>query len=193
MHYKIYLFRHGQTYYNKSGRFTGDINSHLTSQGKKDAQKIAQKLKKVKIDYAFETRLSRSKETLQFVLRYHPECQKILTDDRMIERDYGTLQGRFHKTVIKEYGQKQYDTWHRSYDIKPPRGESVKDVEKRAEDFIVKEVLELKVEDGSYYYYFVTKKNWNTLDVVKEISQRLHVKDVGYAGLKDRIAVTSQY
>src|SRR3989339_626764 len=61
------------------------------------------------------------------------------------------------------------------------------------EDFIVKEVLELKVEDGSYYYYFVTKKNWNTLDVVKEISQRLHVKDVGYAGLKDRIAVTSQY
>ncbi|HIH15278.1 MAG: hypothetical protein QT08_C0010G0054 [archaeon GW2011_AR17] len=136
MHYKIYLFRHGQTYYNKSGRFTGDINSHLTSQGKKDAQKIAQKLKKVKIDYAFETRLSRSKETLQFVLRYHPECQKILTDDRMIERDYGTLQGRFHKTVIKEYGQKQYDTWHRSYDIKPPRGESVKDVEKRVEAFI---------------------------------------------------------
>jgi len=61
------------------------------------------------------------------------------------------------------------------------------------EDFVVKEVLELKIEEGSYYYYLVTKKNWNTLDVVKEISQRLHVKDVGYAGLKDRNAVTSQY
>jgi len=61
------------------------------------------------------------------------------------------------------------------------------------EDFIVKEVPDLKIEEGPYYYYLVTKKHWNTLDLVKEISQRLHVKDVGYAGLKDKQAVTSQY
>ncbi|MDP3728226.1 MAG: tRNA pseudouridine(13) synthase TruD [bacterium] len=61
------------------------------------------------------------------------------------------------------------------------------------EDFVVKEVLDLKIEEGSYHYYLVTKKNWNTLDLVKEIGQRLHVKDVGYAGNKDRNAVTSQY
>ncbi len=136
MKYKIYLFRHGQTNYNKSGRFTGDIDSHLSKQGKMDAQKVSEKLKKVQIDYAFQTRLSRSKETLNYVLKSHPECQKIITDDRMIERDYGDLKGRFHKTVIKEYGQRQYDIWHRSYDVRPPRGESVKDVEKRVESFI---------------------------------------------------------
>src|SRR3989338_5511303 len=61
------------------------------------------------------------------------------------------------------------------------------------EDFIVKEVLELKIEEGSYNYYLMTKKNWNTLDVINEIKQRLHVKDVGYAGNKDRNAITSQY
>src|SRR3989338_5906454 len=61
------------------------------------------------------------------------------------------------------------------------------------EDFIVEEVLHLKLEDGPYQYYLVTKKNWNTLDLIKEISERLHVKDVGYAGNKDRNAVTSQY
>lgn len=61
------------------------------------------------------------------------------------------------------------------------------------EDFVVKEVLHLQIEEGPYYYYLVTKKNWNTLDLIREIAQRLHVKDVGYAGLKDKNAVTSQY
>lgn len=61
------------------------------------------------------------------------------------------------------------------------------------EDFVVNEVMDLTLEEGSYYYYLVTKRNWNTLDLVKEIAQRLHVKDVGYAGNKDRNAVTSQY
>ncbi len=136
MNYKIYLFRHGQTYYNRSERFTGDIDSHLTKQGIKDAKKIAEKLKKARIDYAFQTHLSRSKDTLKFVLRYHPECRIIIEDDRMIERDYGDLKGRFHRTVIKGYGQKQYDLWHRSYDVRPPGGESIKDVDKRVEEFI---------------------------------------------------------
>ncbi|MDP3728225.1 MAG: histidine phosphatase family protein [bacterium] len=145
MKYTIYLFRHGQTFYNKSERFTGDIDSHLTKQGKKDAKKVALKLKKVQIDYAFQTHLSRSKDTLRYVLRYHSECKQIITDDRMIERDYGNLKGRFHHTVIKDYGQKQYDLWHRSYDIKPPGGESVKDVEKRVEAFI-KELLKFMKE-----------------------------------------------
>lgn len=136
MHYNIYLFRHGQTFYNKSERFTGDIDSHLTPQGKKDAKIIAEKLKYMKIDYAFQTKLSRSRDTLRYVLRYHPECKKILTDNRMIERDYGKLKGRFHRTVIREYGKKQYDLWHRSYALRPPGGESIKDVEKRVEAFI---------------------------------------------------------
>lgn len=61
------------------------------------------------------------------------------------------------------------------------------------EDFIVQEAMNLHIEKGPYFYYLVTKKNWNTLDLIHEISERLHVKDVGYAGIKDRKAVTSQY
>ena len=136
MKYTIYLFRHGQTYYNRSGRFTGDIDSHLTPQGIKDAKKIAEKLKGKKIDFAFQTHLSRSQDTLKYVLKYHPECTKVMEDDRMIERDYGLLKGKYHKTIITTYGQEQYDLWHRSYNTRPPGGESVKDVEKRVEKFI---------------------------------------------------------
>tara|TARA_Y100000310_G_scaffold334126_1_gene413120 strand:+ start:491 stop:1354 length:864 start_codon:yes stop_codon:yes gene_type:complete len=61
------------------------------------------------------------------------------------------------------------------------------------EDFVVEEVLDLEISEGPYFYYKVKKKNWNTLDLVKTIKNKLKVRDVGFAGLKDRNAVTYQY
>ena len=61
------------------------------------------------------------------------------------------------------------------------------------EDFVVEEIINLKLEEGPYFYYKLVKKNWNTLDVVREVKSRLKVRDVGYAGLKDKYAVTTQY
>ena len=134
--YKIYLFRHGQSKYNESKRFTGWLDIGLTKKGISQAIAIAKKLKNKKIDVAFQTKLSRSKDTLKYILRYHPECKQIITDNRMIERSYGRLEGKYHKTIIKEYGKKQFDIWHRSYDLAPPKGESIKQVEKRVLSFI---------------------------------------------------------
>ncbi len=77
----IYLFRHGQTYFNRDKRFTGWKDSKLTPQGIRDAKKVAKKLRNKKFQVAYKTRLSRSKDTLKPVLKYHPECKKIITDD----------------------------------------------------------------------------------------------------------------
>ncbi len=135
---KIYLFRHGQTTFNRDGRFTGFKDSKLTAEGRKHAKIIAKKLKNKKFEVAIRTRLSRSKDTLKPVLKFHPECKIVLEDDRMIERGYGNLSGKSHKEVIKKYGQEQYDRWHRGYSEKdrPPKGECFKDVEKRVRNFI---------------------------------------------------------
>jgi len=132
----IYLFRHGETYYNRSKRFTGWINSRLTSKGIKQAEIIAEKLRTKRFQIGFSTSLSRSADTLKIVLRYHPECKRVIVDDRLIERSYGILQRRFHKTIIEEYGKKQFLSWHRSYDVPPPSGESIKMVEIRVLSFI---------------------------------------------------------
>src|SRR3989344_765271 len=131
MDLKIYLFRHGQTYFNESKRFTGWKDSGLTKNGVKSARIIAGKLKNKKIQVAFQTRLSRSKDSLKEVLKYHPECRKIIIDNRIIERNYGKLNGVSHKKFIEKIGKQKYDLIHRSYDVKPPGGESFKDVEKR--------------------------------------------------------------
>ncbi len=136
MKLKIYLFRHGESFFNRAKEFTGWKDSKLTEVGYKNAKKVAQKLKNKKFGVAIHTRLSRSKNTLKEVLKYHPECKIIIEDDRMIERSYGRLQGKKHTTIIRKYGQKQFDIWHRSYDAPPPGGESIKMVEKRVKAFI---------------------------------------------------------
>jgi len=59
------------------------------------------------------------------------------------------------------------------------------------EDFIVEEIMDLKIELGPYHYYILTKKNRNTLDIIQEIKKR--IGDVGFAGIKDKHALTSQY
>ena len=164
--FKIYLFRHGRTDYNVKGMFTGWKEAHLTFRGKIDAKRVAKRLKKEKFQVAIRTSLSRSKETLDYVLKYHPECKKILVDDRLIERRYGILEGKTHKSFIKNMGrhiynlrlegdaienlspklrkraekflgEKEYEAIHRGYNVKVPDGESLLDVEKRVKSFII--------------------------------------------------------
>ena len=136
MEYKLYLFRHGQTYHNRDAIFSGWLDTKLTKRGIEDAKIIALRLKNKKIDVAFQTRLIRSKDTLKYILRYHPECKKIILDDRMIERSYGTLSGNSHYNFVLKNNPKLYDTYHRSYETPPPKGESIKQVEKRVLSFI---------------------------------------------------------
>ena len=149
MEHHIYLVRHGETFYNKSKRLTGWRNSRLTNVGKNQAKLIAQKLRDKKFDVAFKTSLSRSSDSLKIILQYHPECKRIVVDDRLIERSYGDLEGKYHKTIIKQYGKKQFDVWHRSYDVPPPGGESIKMVEKRVFSFIKDLPLLIEKEKGN--------------------------------------------
>ncbi|MBU2639214.1 MAG: 2,3-bisphosphoglycerate-dependent phosphoglycerate mutase [Nanoarchaeota archaeon] len=175
----IYLFRHGETYYNLGGigknkKFTGWKDSKLSPKGIKSANKIARKLKNIKFQIAFQTRLSRSKDTLKEVLKYHPECKKIINDDRMIERNYGTLQGHTHKAIIKKYGMEKFRQWHRSYDIAPPKGESIKMVEKRVKSFI-KDLLKLIKKEK---VNVVISAHGNSMRPFRRYFEKLNIKEM---------------
>jgi len=164
---KIYLFRHGKTTYNEKGIFTGWKDAKLTPLGVRQAKKVAQKLKNKKIHVAFQTKLSRSKDTLKPVLKYHPECREIITANRMVERSYGDLEGMTHKKFIEKVGkhlinlkiegdalenlepkqrkkaerflgEKEYKIIHRGWTTPPPNGESFKMVKKRVNKFMKK-------------------------------------------------------
>ncbi|WP_346796116.1 tRNA pseudouridine(13) synthase TruD [Halomonas sp. Bachu 37] len=66
----------------------------------------------------------------------------------------------------------------------------------QADDFIVEEVLGFVPEgDGEHLWLHIEKRNQTTLDVVRTLAKACEVRsrDIGYAGMKDRIAVTRQW
>lgn len=131
---KIYIFRHGETYDNKHHDFSGWRNVDLNEQGIFEAQKIKEALKDEQVTKAYQSDLLRSQRTLEIVLEGHPNVD-IITDSRIKERDYGDLTG-LSKDEIEKGFPELFEAWHRSYDVPPPNGESIKDVEKRVLGFL---------------------------------------------------------
>jgi len=169
---KIFLFRHGQTEFNRDSKFTGFFDSKLSKTGTEDAKIIAERLKKEKFQIAFQTSLSRSKDTLKEVLKFHPECKEILEDDRMKERNYGDLNGKTHLQVVQKFGVQKYDLWHRSWDIKPTNGESFKDVEKRVKSFVI-DLKKLAKETNSN---IAISAHGNSIRLFRKIMENLLIK-----------------
>jgi len=64
------------------------------------------------------------------------------------------------------------------------------------EEFIVKEVRDLKVlPEGEHTVFEMTKKNHSTVQAIQRLARKLRkpLKDLGFAGNKDRRAITTQY
>jgi len=133
---KIYLFRHGQSEFNLKKIFTGWVDAKLTDLGIEQAKALGEMLKDKRIDIAYVSRLSRAINTLNEVLKFHPECKQVITDNRMIERSYGSLAGKSHEETIIKHGREQFNKWHRGWNDRPPEGESFADVEIRVQKFI---------------------------------------------------------
>jgi 2,3-bisphosphoglycerate-dependent phosphoglycerate mutase len=132
---KLFVFRHAETTDNSRGIFSGWRDPELTLKGLTQAQEIAEQLSRDKIDYAFASHLKRAQRTLEIVLETHPTVP-VFTDDRLIERCYGLLQGKSKRKVAEERPE-WFAKIHRGYDFPPPEGESLKMVENRTSSFLV--------------------------------------------------------
>lgn len=142
---KIFIFRHGQTTDNKNKIFSGWRNVDLTPEGIQEAETIAEKLINQTPTKAFASDLLRSQHTLEIVLERHPHIN-ITIDPRIKERDYGDLTGT-SKIELEHKDPIDFQKWHRSYDVPPPHGESIQDVEKRVLAFLGEMRQSLKSDD----------------------------------------------
>jgi len=131
----LFVFRHAETTDNSRGIFSGWRDPELTLKGLSQAREIAEQLRRDKIDFAFTSHLKRARKTLEIVLETHPAVP-VFTDDRLIERCYGLLQGKSKRKVAEERPE-WFAQVHRGYDFPPPEGESLKMVENRTLPFLV--------------------------------------------------------
>ena len=129
---RLILLRHGESQWNLENRFTGWVDVPLSPRGIQEARNAGDKLRDFAFNRAFTSVLSRANETLRLVLetigQTHIPVEK---HQALNERMYGELQGLDKAETAKKYGDAQVKIWRRSYDVKPPGGESLKDTADR--------------------------------------------------------------
>lgn len=120
---RLVLLRHGESEWNKEGRFTGWTDVDLSQKGILESEKAAEELKTrgFSFDIAFTSVLKRAIRTLQVVLdgmdlMWIPVSKSW----RLNERHYGALQGLYKEETAREHGRDMVHAWRRSYDLAPP-------------------------------------------------------------------------
>ncbi|TKB68969.1 MAG: 2,3-bisphosphoglycerate-dependent phosphoglycerate mutase [Nitrospira sp.] len=130
---RLVLLRHGESQWNLENRFTGWVDVPLSPKGIEEAKQAGEKLRGFSFDRAFTSVLTRANETLRLVLEAIGQTTIPIEKDKALnERMYGDLQGLNKAETAKQYGDAQVKIWRRSYDVRPPGGESLKDTAERA-------------------------------------------------------------
>lgn len=129
---KLVLIRHGESQWNLENRFTGWVDVPLSPKGIEEAKVAGKKLAGFTFDRAFSSVLARANETLRIILEALGQTTIPIEKDKALnERMYGELQGLNKAETAKKYGDEQVKIWRRSYDVRPPGGESLKDTAER--------------------------------------------------------------
>jgi 2,3-bisphosphoglycerate-dependent phosphoglycerate mutase len=129
---RLVLLRHGESQWNLENRFTGWVDVPLSPRGIQEAKNAGEKLRPYRFDRAFTSVLQRANETLRLALEVIGQTAIPTERDKALnERMYGELQGLNKGETAKKYGEDQVKIWRRSYDVRPPGGESLKDTAER--------------------------------------------------------------
>ena len=120
----IYFVRHGETDFNKYDVSQGQLETSLNCLGLKQAQTIAEKLKDYKFDVIYCSTLTRARQTVEFINKYHN--LEVNFDERLKEVNKGILEGkkndqatydRFFADPHKYGGETEEDVVIRTYDF----------------------------------------------------------------------------
>lgn len=119
----LILLRHGESQWNREGRFTGWYDVDLTEHGETEARNGGRLLleKGLLPDVVHTSLLRRAIRTSQLAL---DACDRpwipVRRSWRLNERHYGDLQGKDKAETLAEFGDEQFLIWRRSFDVAPP-------------------------------------------------------------------------
>ncbi len=139
---KLIVVRHGETVWNAERRVQGrGHNSPFTKCGLRQIRRIAHKLRKEKIDVVYTSCLSRCIETVEAAIKGKGDVPVIL-DQRLNQRNWGTLGGLARAEVGQRFPESGYDTHgqtidpHKKFIFRPPGGETWGEVGERLKEFL---------------------------------------------------------
>jgi 2,3-bisphosphoglycerate-dependent phosphoglycerate mutase len=121
--YTLVLLRHGNSDWNQKNLFTGWVDVRLSEQGVAEATRAGELLVGAGIDadVLYTSVLTRAIQTANIALDVADRAWiPVKRSWRLNERHYGALQGKDKAQTLAEYGQEQFMTWRRSFDVPPP-------------------------------------------------------------------------
>jgi len=131
---KIYLVRHGQTKSNKEGRFVGWNDVDLSSEGCRQAEKVAQRFSTEPVAALYSSELIRARRTAEIIGKKHglePQTSTLLR-----EINFGAWEGLTHGEIMSLYGPEMRRWINNPFRYSPPGGESLRQVYSRMEQFL---------------------------------------------------------
>lgn len=121
--YTLILLRHGNSEWNKKNLFTGWVDVPLSEQGVEEATRAGELIAEsgLKPDILYTSVLTRAIQTANLALdRADRAWLPVKRSWRLNERHYGALQGKDKAQTLEEFGEEQFMTWRRSFDVPPP-------------------------------------------------------------------------
>ena len=165
----LILMRHGESEWNRLNIFTGWVDVPLSKKGIDEALRGGLLIRDIPIHVVITTPLSRALTTALLAMSQHrggrvpvvmhpgqgrlDEWGHIYGEEakdhtvpvicawELNERMYGTLQGLNKAETAQRYGADQVKLWRRSYDVAPPKGESLKMTAARALPYFKDRIL----------------------------------------------------
>ncbi len=128
---RLLLVRHGETNWNRDGKFQGQIDVPLNDNGRVQARQAAEFLKDVHLDFAVSSSMLRPKETAEIILQHHPNI-KLQLDDGLWEISHGLWEGKFEAEIETGFPGllKQWKEYPET--VQMPEGENLQQVWERA-------------------------------------------------------------
>lgn len=145
---KLVLMRHGESEWNLLGKWTGWTDVSLTSKGASDALKMGELVKDIKFDEIYTSKLKRSIETMQQVMKVQGQDNPAYTAvSELNERDYGDYTGLNKWDVKTKVGDEKFNAIRRNFDEPIPNGETLHDVYNRVVPWYREQIVS-KLQQG---------------------------------------------
>lgn len=161
---KLIVVRHAKTLWNLSGKIQGRSDIPLADESRTAARALGETLLTTPIDAAYSSPLSRAFDTAELILSPRKCGNKVIKDERLLERDFGDYEGKTYTELGLDDHTKLF------YALDGIHAEPCEDVFKRVRSF----VLDLKEKhDGqsvlivshgvciSFLTYALTHEKWN--------------------------------
>lgn len=128
---RLLLVRHGETDWNRQGRFQGRIDVPLNQTGREQARQVAEFLRQVPIDFAISSPLARPRETAELIVQDHQGVSLALLDG-LREISHGNWEGKLESEIEQRFPGDLHRWREHPAEVQMPQGENLSQVWERA-------------------------------------------------------------